>query len=77
MAEKNNTLITINYWTSSTGARAWASDCQGVKASRPQVFAQKDTRTGNKLQKTPRDGAENGEVEAEAQGTGGRRIQRH
>ena len=28
----------------SAEAKDWASDCQGVEAPRPQVFAQKDTR---------------------------------
>ena len=33
---------------------------------------QKDTQHGIKLQTTPRDGAEHGEGEADAQGTGGK-----
>ena len=59
---------------SIAGARDWASDYRGVEAPMPLVFAQKDTRTGIKLQKTPIDGAEHGEGKAEAQGTGERRT---
>ena len=46
----------------------------GVQAS---SFHAKGHLTGIKLHKTPRDGAEHGEGEAEAQGTGGRRTQHH
>ena len=42
-----------------------------MEAPRPQVFTQKDTQRGIKLQMTPRDGAEHGGVEADAQGKGG------
>ena len=57
-------------WTIIAGARAWASNHQGVQAPRPKVFTQKDTQREIKLQTIPRDGAEHGEVEADAKGVG-------
>ena len=62
---------------SSARARARASNHQGVEAPRPQVFTQKDTQRGIKLQTTPRDGTEHGEGESDAQGTGIYRTRRH
>ena len=50
--------------------RAWNINHQGVEAPRPQVFTQKYTQRGIKLHTTPRDGAEHGEGEADAQGKG-------
>ena len=57
--------------------RDWESNHQGVEAPRPQVFMQKDTQRGIKLQTTPRYGAEHGEGEADSQGAGGRRTRSH
>ena len=57
------------------GERDWASDLQGVEAPWPLALAQKDTRRDIKLQKIPRDAAENGKGEADAQGPGDRRTQ--
>ena len=48
-----------------------------MEAPRPLVFAQNDTQTGIKLQKTPRDGAEHRKGKAEAEGTGGIITRRH
>ena len=42
-----------------------------------QFFTQNDTQRGIKLQTSPRDVAEQGEGEANAQGTGGRRKRHH
>ena len=53
--------LTAPEWPGSVEVRAWESNFQGVEAPRPLLFAQKDTRTGMKLQKTPRDCAEHGE----------------
>ena len=64
-------------WTSGPGDRACESDHQGVEAPMPEFFTQKDAQHGNKLQTTPRDGVENGEGDASAQGTGEERTQRH
>ena len=50
------------------GERAWASDRQGVEAPWPLVLVQKDTQREIKLQKTPRDGAEHREDEADVHG---------
>ena len=61
-------------WPSSVGLRDWASNHQGVEASWPINLAQKNTQREIKLQKTPRDGAEHREGEADAQGTGYRRT---
>ena len=48
-----------------------------MDAPKPQVFAQKDTPTGIKLQKKPIDGVEQWGGKAEAQRKGVRRTQRH
>ena len=61
---------------SSAGARDWESDCQVVEAPRPQVFAQNDTKRES-LQKTPRDGMEHGDGEADTQWKGERITRRH
>ena len=63
-------------WPSYAGARAWESNHQGVESPRPQVFTQKDTQRGIKLQKTQKDGAEHGEGDEDAQGTGRQRARR-
>ena len=69
--------LTVPAWKSSAGARAWESNHQVLEAPSPLVFAQNDTQTGIKLQKTPRDGAEHRKGEAEAEGTGGIITRRH
>ena len=61
-------------WPISAGARGWASDRQGMEAPWTLDLAQKDTKREIKHQNTPRDSAEHGEDEADAQGTGDRRI---
>ena len=63
-------------WPSSAWARDWASNCQGGEALWPLDLAQKNTQRDIKLHKTPRDGAEHGEGEEDAQGTGDRRARR-
>ena len=60
-------------WPSSAGAGAWTSYLQRMEATRPLALEQKDTWKGIKLQKTPRDGAELGEGEADAHKTGGQK----
>ena len=52
-------------WPIISRTRDWASNHHGVEVTRPQVFTQKDTQRGIKLQTTPKDGAEHGEFKAD------------
>ena len=65
--------LTAAAYTSSVGARYWASDYQGAEETWPPTLSQNDTQIYIKLQNTPRDSMEHGYVEEDAKGKGDRR----